>query len=147
MKINEIQIGQAARSRSEKSTNSSGSIDFRSLLENKLHAPQEIDPVSGVTPVSPMREEGMATLRMDGLAVTESAIEHLEQYTAALADTGLAERDLEPFVSALEEETLALLEIRSHFSEDDSLAMLLDRVATVTYLETVKYRRGDYTSL
>ena len=147
MKINEIKISQPAGNHTEKSANSSGSIDFRSLLENKLHATQEIDPVSGVNPVSPMREEGMATLRMDGLAVTESAIEHLEQYTAALADTDLAERDLEPFVSALEEETLALLEIRSHFSEDDSLAMLLDRVATVTYLETVKYRRGDYTSL
>ncbi|MBU0482108.1 MAG: hypothetical protein KKG47_13510 [Proteobacteria bacterium] len=145
MKINELQHGQLIRGRSGKSGDTGSTIDFRSLLESKLHAPVSADPVSGVVPISPMPEEGMASLRLDGLAVTESAIEHLEQYSAALSDTTLSPRDLEPFVSSLEEETLALLEIRSHFSEDDTLAILLDRVATVTYLETVKFRRGDYS--
>ena len=147
MKINNLQHDQPIKNRIERSGQSSSSIDFRSLLESKLHTPHEIDPVSGISPVSPMPAEGMATLRMDGLTVTVSAIEHLEQYSVALENNDLAEHDLEPFVSALEEETLALLEIRSHFSEDDSLAVLLDRVATVTYLETVKFRRGDYSSI
>ena len=147
MKINELQNGQPLRTRVEKPGQSSGSIDFKSLLESKLHVPQEISSVASVSNVSPVSEEVKTTLRIDGLAVTESAIKHLEQFSAALADTKFAERDLEPFVSALEEETLALLEIRSHIPEDDSLAVLLDRVATVTYLETVKFRRGDYSSL
>ena len=146
MKINGLHPGQIFEDSTAKPRKSTSSIDFRALLESKLHAPQEIDPVAAISSVDGIDSEGGASLRLDGLAVTESALSHLEQYSAALADSKLKGRDLEPYVSALEEETLALLEIRSHFSEDDSLAVLLDRVATVTYLETVKFRRGDYTS-
>jgi hypothetical protein len=53
-------------------------------------------------------------------------------------------RDLEPFVEALENETQSILELKKQLPGQDSLSHLLERVATVSYIEAAKYRRGDY---
>ena len=46
----------------------------------------------------------------------------------------------------MEEETSALLDLQEELPQDDPLAKLLNRIATVTYLESAKYRRGDYNA-
>ena len=51
---------------------------------------------------------------------------------------------LEPVIASLEENTAALVSYKNQIDAQDPLANLLDRVATTTYVETVKFRRGDY---
>ncbi len=47
-------------------------------------------------------------------------------------------------VEALEEDTGSILGLKEKLPAEDPLAKLLDRVATVSYVEAAKYRRGDY---
>ena len=54
--------------------------------------------------------------------------------------------DLQPFIMALEENTSAIADLRCQLDAADPLAGLLDQVAAVSCLETMKYNRGDYAA-
>ena len=69
----------------------------------------------------------------------------LESFARGLADLDLDADALQPLVEALEDGTTTLLDIREQLPADDPLAVLIDRVTTVSYIETEKYRRGDYS--
>ena len=68
----------------------------------------------------------------------------LESFGSALNNLEFSAKDIEPFVDALENETQSILELKKQLPEQDPLSLLLERVATVSYIETAKYRRGDY---
>ncbi len=117
--------------------------EFQRLLEARL-AEAAAPAAPGASPTTAVGQEVPAALRLEGLELTETALDILERFQAALADGRFAAADLEPFAAALEDQTAALLAIRDQLPADHPLAGVLDRVATVTYLESAKFRRGDY---
>lgn len=144
MKINDIFSGQQNGNKAAGKQESSPEVRFKDLLKR-------LQPTAGGFDVSEAKEISTsssvsANLRLEGLTLTEKTIDTLESFGAALADSRLTAEDIEPFVSSLEEETAALAELKEELPQDDPLAKLLDRVATITYLETAKYRRGDYSA-
>ena len=143
MKINEITppITGQVPGKAKQTTETS----FNDLLNAKLGVITESKARSSVSAVSAAAPTD-SSLRLESLAVTENAINMLDSYGTALKNPSLSTEDLHPFISAMEEETDAILAIREKISGEDPLAGLLDRVATVTYLETAKYHRGDYSN-
>ena len=144
MKIQHLSGQQPVSRPSGKSGGSAVSDEFRKLLDDRLQSISESKKAAAVE-----RTESPATaanLRLQGLEMTEYTLRTLEDYENALTNTKLESRDLEPFVAALEEETTGLLSLRDQFPAEDPLAGLLDRVAAVAFLESAKFRRGDYTA-
>ena len=84
------------------------------------------------------------TIRIESLHITEQIIQLLEEYEVALQNQSFHVNELEPFVSSLEEKTAALIDLKNQIDPHDPLAKLLDQVSSVSYLESVKYRRGSY---
>jgi len=128
-----------------RNTDTPGGGQFQQLLEThmrpavKVEAPSAIAGVTAPAPVDP-------AVRIAALELSERAINELEDYQKALGNLELKPDDIEPHVAALEERVIGLLELREQIPADDSLAVILDRVCTSCYLETVKFRRGDYSS-
>ena len=144
MKINEI-LGQKVTDKRPATPGKPTGTDFQKLLDDRLRTVSENKKIAGMAPAGTATSVP-ADLRLESLALTETAISTLDSYRAALGNTGIAAEALEPFVGALEEETVGLLEIKDQLPEDDALARLLDRVATVSYLEAAKFRRGDFSA-
>ena len=127
--------------------NKSGAVsdfNFQQVLESRLKAPAGIEDVAQTTKVA---EPGAASAqtRLNGLTVTETTLDAMESFSHALGNRNFSADDLEPYASALEEHTLALLTIKDRLPENDHLAKLLDRVAAVGFVESTKFRRGDYS--
>ncbi|MBU0729090.1 MAG: hypothetical protein KKE17_01150 [Proteobacteria bacterium] len=141
MKINELLPGKQASG--IKFNRADGTTDFQKLLENQLQTISETKNTTG--PAHVVRPLAVPpSLRIEGLTVTESTLKNLDSYCSALKNLKNSTSALEPFITAIEEETSALIAVKGQLPEDDPLAKLLDRVAAVAYLETAKYRRGDY---
>ena len=85
-----------------------------------------------------------AALKLDGLTLAEDTISTLEKFSAALGNPAFSAQDLEPFAAALEDETAALVSLKNQLPTNNPLAALLERVATASYVEATKLRRGDY---
>lgn len=144
MKINDIFSDQQNGNKAARKQQTSPEVRFKDLLKR-------LQPTSEGFEISEAKEiikstSVSASQRIEGLTLTEKTIDTLESFGSALADSRLTADDIEPFVSALEEETAALVELKEELPQNDPLANLLDRVATITYLETAKYRRGDYNA-
>lgn len=137
--------GQTSSVDKAKKSGQSSAIDFRHLLQSQM---QEVHDISDTSQIAPVQERQQVDpeLRMQGVQLTETAIASLESFAAALEDANLQVKDLEPFITALEEENLGLLDIKEQLPKDDPLAKLIEQVAAATYMETAKYRRGDYDS-
>jgi hypothetical protein len=144
MKINNITQGSQELNKTSRKKESGQAGGFHKLLTQQLAACKNIGATSDV--VMAAQPTADPKLRIVGLSVTESTISNLEAFGNALADKRFAVDQLEPFVSALEEETLALLDIKKQLPEGDPLAQLLEKVAAVSYVEANKYRRGDYNA-
>lgn len=146
MKIKRSQgTGQTTSTGKAKKTEQSNALDFRHLLHAQM---QGVMDVSTTTPLSEVqeREQGSPELRMQGVQMTEATIDSLDSFARALENVTLKADDLEPFVSALEEENQGLLDIKEQLPADDPLAKLIEQVVAASYLETAKYRRGDYNN-
>ena len=142
MKINEL-LGKTITDSAAKNKKSEGQ-DFQKLLEQQLQntsAPKESSESQSLNDKIPAAPPA---LRLHGLELTEQTLSTLESYNNALENLDIKASDLEPFVAALELETASILEVKNQLPPNDPLAKLLDQVATVGYLETVKYRRGDF---
>ncbi len=127
--------------------NKSGAVsdfNFQRVLESRLKATAGIEDVTQTTKVGEPCAASAQT-RLNGLTVTETTLDAMESFSRALGNTNFSADDLEPYASALEEHTLALLTIKDRLPENDHLAKLLDRVATVSFVESTKFRRGDYS--
>lgn len=128
----------------DKGQGNSPATEFRKLLDDRLRSISESSKVAAATAVE--KEAPSPGLRLEGLELTETALHSLENFETALGNVAIKNSDLEPFVSSLEEETTGLLAIRDQLPANDPLAGLVDRVAAVTFLESAKYRRGDYST-
>ncbi len=140
MKINEInQLTTGAKTGKAKP----GATGFKDLLDSRMNSVEggaRISPVGPTPPISPPPP----LLRLESLTLTENTIDVLGSFGAALDDSAFSNDDLRPFISALEENAAALVDLRRQLNADDPLAGLLDKVAAVTCVETAKYNRGDY---
>ncbi|MEW6501814.1 MAG: hypothetical protein AB1456_10030 [Thermodesulfobacteriota bacterium] len=141
MKIQDIL--QTFKGRGATKATTTANADFQQMLAREIAASAAANQASAETPIT-AASQVPATLRLQGLELTENTLSTLDSFGAALGNTALKHDDLEPYVAALEEDVAALLETKNQIPGNDPLAKLLDRVATVSYLETVKYRRGDY---
>jgi hypothetical protein len=143
MKINEHLQSQQLNATKQPAGSPAAGLDFQRLLAGELQkagAGQPAQAAGGIAATLPVAP----ALRLEGLAATEETIGTLDAFAGALGDGRFGAEALEPFVSALEEDTVALLAVKSRLPAADPLAQVLERVATVAYLETAKYRRGDY---
>jgi len=125
-------------------TTSPAAIDFRHLLQAQVEGVAPVSQTAPSTEVSD-RQPVPAQLRLEGVQLAEASIDSLDAFAQALADASLSADDLESFISALEEESQGLVNIKAQLPNDDPLAQLIEQVATSCYLETEKYRRGDYS--
>ncbi len=142
MKINKT--GQTSKSSSGKKSSSLSAVDFRQLLQGQMTPVQDVAAMSGVAEVGEV-EQGDPQVRMQGVKLAEATIDCMESFAAALADQSLSEEDLESFVVRLEEDSQVLVNIKEQLPENDPLAELVERVSAACYLETAKFRRGDYS--
>lgn len=127
-----------------KSAGKNTTVDFQQLLAREIGASRSTQPAA--TAAAPGEAYRVpAALRLQSLELTDTTINTLDALSIALGNTALKTEELEPYVAALEEDVAALLAAKQQMPADDPLAKLLDRVATVSYLETAKYRRGDYS--
>ncbi len=144
MKIKRSQgTGKAPSTDKAKKADQSNGVDFRHLLQSQL------DGVKGTSETAPTaevqeRQQGSPELRLQGVQMAETTITSLDSFAKALDDASINGQDLEPFIAALEEENQGLLDIKEQLADDDPLAKLIEQVAAACYLETAKYRRGDY---
>jgi hypothetical protein len=143
MKITNLQgiqnIGQSDQKRSKPISGA----DFKDLLESELLSVSSSAAAGSATQISSASQDTPG-LRIESLSVAEATINSLESFGSALNNLRLPAEDLEPLVEALEEETGSILDLKGKLPAEDPLARLLDRVATVSYVEAAKYRRGDY---
>ncbi len=142
MKISDIRGPQAIP---QQGTANPPAGDFQRLLEARLAA----TGTAGRVATSPVAPAGEATgvpaeLRIQGLELSEGALDLLDRFQAALADDRFQARDLEPFAAALEDRTAALLAVRDRLPAGHPLGAVVDQVAAVAYVEAAKFRRGDY---
>ncbi len=116
---------------------------FFDLLTDQLAQPAEVSTapeVIGTNEASLLAPE----TRLNGVKLSESSIDLLEHFGKALGNLRLKAEDITPLLEALEGDTTALLDIKEQLPHDDPLALLIDRVTTISYIETEKFRRGDY---
>ncbi len=143
MKITNLQGSQNIGQSEQKRAKNVSGADFKDLLDAELlsvSSSSKLEHTSGVSPVGQLA----AGLRIESLSVAEATIDSLESFGSALNNLELPTEDLEPYITALEEETGSILDLKDKLPAEDPLAKLLDRVATVSYIEVAKYRRGDY---
>ncbi len=145
MKIDDIQSRRLTGKSASKKTTANSSNDFMRILGNHLSPTEEVTPPGETVETSP-QSPIPTKLRLTGVSLSENAINMLESYSKALGDLHLNSEDLAPLIDALEGDTTALLDIKEQIPANDPLAQLIDRVATISYLETEKYRRGDYNN-
>lgn len=143
MKISDLQPNLNQIGKPVAAANQAGGLDFARILARELRGLEQSGPAGATAPATPTTAVA-PQLRIEGLNLSETAISTLDAFGQALGNPALKSADLEPYVAALEEETAGLLAMRNDLPTDDPLAKLLDRVATVSYLESAKYRRGDY---
>lgn len=142
MKITSVIPGQPDASPVNKNSAAPSGPSFQDILKQELAAAKsssnsETPTVSATTPIP-------AALRLDGLALAEDTINTLENFSAALGNSSFSAQDLEPFAAALENDTAALVSLKNQLPENNPLSALLERVATASYVEATKLRRGDY---
>ncbi len=143
MKIHDMQGTQPAETSGKKTSKPVSGAEFKSMLEAQLQA---VSSPGAVTPASQVAATSQVpvSLRVESLSVVEATINNLESFGTALQNLDVDSRSLEPFVETLEEETSSMLRLKEQLPADDPLSELLDQVASVSYSEAAKYRRGDY---
>ncbi len=143
MKIHDLQGTQPTVGSEKKASNPVSGAQFKSMLEAQLQAVSSPGAVSPASPVTATSQVPVA-LRVESLSVVEATINNLETFGTALQNLEVDSQSLEPFVETLEEETSSMLRLKEQLPADDPLSQLLDQVASVSYNEAAKYRRGDY---
>ncbi|MBU2537444.1 MAG: hypothetical protein KKH22_03325 [Proteobacteria bacterium] len=142
MKITPIIPGQQDVSTVAKNSTATSGPSFQDILEQELAAAKSFS--SSDIPAVSATAQIPAALRLDSLALAEDTISTLENFSAALGNSSFSAQDLEPFAAALEDETAALVSLKNQLPANNPLSALLERVATASYVEAAKLRRGDY---
>lgn len=142
MKINDLQNTHILGDSQKTTKKVSGGADFQKILDAKQNASTESATVNSISQNGSFSVP--VELRLESLQISEKTMSTLESFGAALNNLDFAGEDLEPYVEALEDETRSILELKKQLPVQDPLTQLLERVATVSYVEAAKYRRGDY---
>lgn len=142
MKITTLQGTYRVNQSGQKDGQPLSGVDFKQLLEAQLQSVASAVPATNVASAAALQVP--PALRLESLALAETTMTSLASFGEALGDLSLSGESLLPFVESLEEETSSLLSLKEQLPADDPLARLLDRVASVSYVETAKFRRGDY---
>lgn len=142
MKITAITPGQQDVASTGKGSAQVAGASFQDILAQELAAAKSpattaIAAASATAPIP-------AALRLDGISLTEDTINTLEKFSAALGNPAFSSQDLEPFADALENDTAALINLKNQLPGNHPLSALLERVATASYVESAKLRRGDF---
>jgi hypothetical protein len=142
MKITAITPGQQDVSALGKNSASTTGASFQEILARELAVAksQATPAMAAASAAAPIP----AALKLDSISLTEDTINTLEKFSAALGNPAFSAQDLEPFAAALEDETAALVTLKNQLPGNNSLSALLERVATASYVEAAKLRRGDY---
>ena len=142
MKITAITPGQQDVSTIGKGSASATGASFQEILAQELAAAKSpaTTPIAAASAAAPIP----AALKLDGLTLTEDTLNTLEKFSSALGNPAFSAQDLEPFAAALEDDTAALVSLKNQLPENNPLSALLERVATASYVEAAKLRRGDY---
>ena len=143
MKITTIIPGQQNASTSGTGSTPAKGASFQEILAQELTAAKST-PTAMAAAAAAVAAPSPAALRLDGISLAEETINTLEKFSAALGNPSFSAQDLAPFASALEDDTAALVALKNQLPENNSLAPLLERVATASYVEAAKLRRGDY---
>ena len=118
---------------------------FQQLLESKLSSPATgTEALQKQQTIAPTNID--PSTRIESLHLTEQIVQLLEDYEGALKNRTISVSEMEPFIVSLEEKTAALVDLKSQIDPRDPLAKLLGQISSVAYLETIKYRRGDYNA-
>lgn len=145
MKINQLPPNGYLNKTSAKSTTPSTGLDFKQLLDSRLPAAAETATASvGASSTLGASSAVSPSLRVEGLALTETTINTLEAFGNALGNVNIPTEALTPYLGALEENKNAISSLQAQLPSNDPLAKLLEQVAAVTSLEMEKFRRGDY---
>lgn len=142
MKITAITPGQQDVSTIGKGSASATGVSFQDILAKELAAAKT--PAATAMAAASAAAPVPSALRLDGLTLTEGTINTLEKFGAALNNPSFSAQDLEPFADALENDTAALVALKNQLPGNNPLSALLERVATTSYIEAAKLRRGDY---
>ena len=142
MKITAITPGQQDVSTIGKNSASATGASFQDILAQELAAAKS--PTAPAITAASTAAPIPAALRLDGLSLAEDTISTLEKFSSALSNPAFSAQDLEPFAAALEDETAALVSLKNQLPAGNPLSSLLERVATASYVEAAKLRRGDY---
>ena len=142
MKINELKNAQTANNTQKVTKKGSDGSDFQKILESKQTTSSA--PITSAAAVEHLQKTIPVGLRLESMQLTEQTISTLEEFSSVLGNLHFSGKDMEPLVEALEDETRAILDLKNQLPSHDPLTDILDRVATVSYVETSKYRRGDY---
>lgn len=142
MKITAITPGQQDVSTIGKSSASATGASFQEILAQELAAAKS--PATTALAAASATAPIPAALRLDSLTLAEDTINTLGNFSTALGNPSFSAQDLEPFAAALEDETAALVSLKNQLPENNPLSALLERVATASYVEAAKLKRGDY---
>jgi hypothetical protein len=142
MKITAITPGQQDISTTGKNSAPATGASFQDILAQELATAKSQATPAMAAASAPASIP--AALKLDGISLTEETINTLEQFGAALANPAFTAQDIEPFAAALEDDTAALVSLKNQLPENNPLSALLERVATASYVEAAKLRRGDY---
>ncbi|PKP83231.1 MAG: hypothetical protein CVT80_12820 [Alphaproteobacteria bacterium HGW-Alphaproteobacteria-2] len=167
MKITTIIPGQQNASTTGTGATPAKGASFQDILAQELTAAKSAHAAPAMAAAA-VAAPTPAALRLDGISLAEETINTLEKFsaalgnpsfsaqdlapfasaleddTAALGNPSFSAQDLAPFASALEDDTAALVDLKNQLSGNNPLAALLERVATASYVEAAKLRRGDY---
>ncbi|MFQ6759193.1 MAG: hypothetical protein D9V46_09140 [Deltaproteobacteria bacterium] len=145
MKITTIIPGQQNASTSGTGSTPAKGASFQEILAQELTAAKSTPTAPAMAAAAAaVAAPSPAALKLDGISLAEETINTLEKFSAALGNPSFSAQDLAPFASALEDDTAALVALKNQLPENNSLAPLLERVATASYVEAAKLRRGDY---
>lgn len=142
MKITAITPGQQDVATTGKNAAPATGASFQDILAQELATAKSQATPAMAAAAAPASIP--AALKLDGISLTEETISTLEQFGAALGNPAFTAQDLEPFATALEDDTAALVSLKNQLPENNPLSALLERVATASYVEAAKLRRGDY---
>ena len=122
-----------------------GKDKFAECLKQAISSRQQQEgpqALGGPAPVA-----GVANLGPTGVAreMVEAVLSRLEIFQEALARPGLTLKSLAPLVQALEKDSHNLDSLARSLPADNPLRQILEETAALTWTESCKFTRGDYS--
>ena len=158
-KIDQIHPGQVGQPQEGRKPDSKTNGDFAKLLDEalglqgqstaKITASSQAFPgIDGLLPKgqvdSPDAPQSLSPLQREGVERAERAITLLEEYAERLGQPGFSLKELQPSLTALEQEAKGLADIADRLEPDDELHGIVQEVLMRVAAESVKFNRGDY---